>query len=325
VDAVAASEPDAPPAEPTGAAAAGDPAPGAAPTTAGSGLVMPRSLSPSRISQFRSCPQAFRFGVLEGLPQPPSEPALRGTLVHGVLERLYLRPPAQRTRAVAHADLVRTAASLADHPEAQALGLDAEAWAGMVDAAGPVVDAAFELEDPPSVRAIGVELFVRAEVDGRSVRGIIDRLDLDADGELVVVDYKTGASPREEHADARMAGVHLYALMVEHLLGRRPARVQLVYLAAGEIWEMETTEQRARGLERRIVALWDAIERSCATGDFRPRPSVLCDWCAYKEFCPAYGGDPAGAVVLRERYPALLRSPRPGSGAVEPADAPARP
>jgi putative RecB family exonuclease len=306
------------------AAEPGDAAPRPAPA-----FEMPRALSPSRISTFRSCPLSFRLSVLEGLPQPPSQAALRGTLVHGALERLYLRPPEQRTRAFAHAALAGTAAALAGHPEAVALGLDDAAWQAMVDDAGPAVDAAFELEDPPSVRAIGVELFVRAQVEGRSVRGIIDRLDLDADGELVVIDYKTGSSPGEEHADARMAGVHLYALMVEHLLGRRPARVQLVYLGAGEIWEMATTEQRARGLERRVVALWDAIERSCATGDFRPRPSVLCDHCAYREFCPAHGGDLAGVGVLRERYPSLVRPPRPDpvpdAGPAEPVPGPVHP
>jgi putative RecB family exonuclease len=300
-------------------------APGAGPAAPEPAFAVPRALSPSRIATFRSCPLSFRLSVLEGLPQPPSEAALRGTLVHGALERLYLRPPAQRTRAFAHEALAATATALADHPEAQALGLDAAAWAAMVEGAGPVVDAAFELEDPPAVRAIGVELFVRAQVEGRSVRGIIDRLDLDADGELVVVDYKTGSSPGEEQADARMAGVHLYALMVEHLLGRRPARVQLVYLGAGEIWEMVTTEQRARGLERRVIALWDAIERSCATGDFRPRPSVLCDHCAYREFCPAHGGDLAGVGVLRERYPSLLRPAPADPGPVEAAAVPVHP
>ena len=51
----------------------------------------------------------------------------------------------------------------------------------------------FEIEDPRTVQVLGVELRVSATTeDGVIIRGIIDRLELDADGELVVTDYKTG-------------------------------------------------------------------------------------------------------------------------------------
>ena len=88
----------------------------------------------------------------------------------------------------------------------------------------------FRLEDPRTVRAIGLELRVEAEVDGIRLRGIIDRLELDADGELVVTDYKTGAAPSTQYERKRLSGVHIYSLLCEQLLGRRPKRVQLLYL-----------------------------------------------------------------------------------------------
>ena len=51
----------------------------------------------------------------------------------------------------------------------------------------------FELEDPTTVRPIGLELRLAATVGSVQLRGIIDRLELDEDGELVITDYKTGA------------------------------------------------------------------------------------------------------------------------------------
>jgi putative RecB family exonuclease len=44
--------------------------------------------------------------------------------------------------------------------------------------------------------------------------------------------------------------------------------------------------------------LWSAIERACAVDDFRPRPGPLCEYCAFRPYCPAYGGDPAQAREL---------------------------
>jgi len=44
--------------------------------------------------------------------------------------------------------------------------------------------------------------------------------------------------------------------------------------------------------ERKIIALWQAIERARAAGDWRARPSRLCDWCNHKALCPEFGCTP---------------------------------
>ncbi len=51
-------------------------------------------------------------------------------------------------------------------------------------------------------------------------------------------------------------------------------------------------EQDLLGVERKVKALWGAIERAAETGDWRPSPSRLCDWCDHKAICPAWGGTP---------------------------------
>ena len=65
------------------------------------GPVRRPGLSPSRANDFTQCPLLFRFRVVDKLPEPPSSAAVRGTLVHAVLERLYDAPLGDRT--VAHA------------------------------------------------------------------------------------------------------------------------------------------------------------------------------------------------------------------------------
>jgi putative RecB family exonuclease len=159
------------------------------------------------------------------------------------------------------------------------------------------------MEDPVAVREIGLELRLSAQVDALTLRGIIDRLELDADGELVVTDYKTGGAPGPAFEQSRLGGVQFYALLCERLFGRRPARIQLLYLRDPIAIVNVPTEQSTRALERKVTAIWSAIERSCERDDFRPKPSRLCDWCAFKAYCPSFGGDPQAALELLEPTP----------------------
>jgi putative RecB family exonuclease len=263
------------------------------------GRSLPYSLSPSSISSFKECPLAFRFSYLDRLPEPPSPWASKGTLVHRALELLMCRPADERTVDAALVDLDTARAKLAEHPEFAGLELSDDEWSLFHLDAAELVRKYFELEDPTTVRPIGLELKLQADVGSARVRGIIDRLELDADGELVVTDYKTGRVPSEFFEAKSLGGVHMYAVLCEEMLGRRPARVQLLYLSKPEAIIATPTEQSCRGMQRKATALWSAIERACARDDFRPNPSRLCDFCSFKAYCPAYGGDPEQAAELR--------------------------
>jgi putative RecB family exonuclease len=262
------------------------------------GVGLPRGLSPSAFGAFKSCPLAFKFSYLDRLPQPPSAPASKGTLVHRALELLMLRDAANRTLPAALGDLARARAELAEHPEFAGLELTEAEWDAFHADAEVLVHRYFDLEDPTRVRPIGLELRLSATIGTLKLRGVIDRLELDDDGELVITDYKTGSVPGERHELQRLAGVHMYALMVEQVLGKRPVRVQLLYLLKPEAIIAVPSEQSVNGVARKSQALWKAIESACARDDFRPHPGPLCDYCSYQAYCPAFGGDPALAAEL---------------------------
>ena len=263
------------------------------------GVALPMGLSPSSVSAFKDCPLAFKLSYIDRLPEPPSAPASKGTLVHRALELLMLREPADRTLDAALADLETARVELADHPEFAQLDLSEAEWGAFHADAELLVRRYFELEDPTTVKPIGLELRLAAQVGRVTLRGIIDRLELDADGELVITDYKTGSVPSEMYENTRMAGVHIYAFLCEQMLGRRPARVQLYFLSKPEAIIATPSAQSVAGVERKTAAVWTAIARACERDDFRPRPGRLCDWCTFKPYCPAWGGDPAQAAELR--------------------------
>ncbi len=261
-------------------------------------LPMPTSLSPSKVASFKDCALAFRFSNIDRLPEPPSAAATKGSLVHRALELLFCEPAPARTLPAALACLDRAGAEFATDPEFVGLELDAEAAALFATEAETLLRRYFTLEDPTTVHPIGMELMLEAKVGSLTLRGIIDRLELDADGGLVVTDYKTGKVPGVMHEQSRLGGVHFYAFLCERVLGRRPSRIQLLYLSEPVAIVAKPSAQSVRGLEQRTSAIWQAVERACANDDFRPRPSTLCNWCSYQEYCPAFGGDPVRARQL---------------------------
>lgn len=259
-------------------------------------LPLPSSLSPSKVATFKDCALAFRFSAIDKLPEPPSEPAMKGTLVHRALELLLSDQPTERTPRRAAEHLATATDEMTAGEEFALLGLDDAALEAFVADAHTMLGRYFELEDPRAISPVGLEMMLEAELDGLVLRGIIDRLEEDANGDLVVTDYKTGRAPAPAQEQARLGGVHFYAYLCQKVLGRLPARVQLIYLGRQpQIITTTPSEQSVRGLEKRVQAIWTAIERACERDDFRPRPSRLCDWCAFQQYCPSFGGDPARA------------------------------
>src|SRR5258708_29555867 len=86
--------------------------------------------------------------------------------------------------------------------------------------------------------------------------------------------------------------MRFYALVLWGAQGTVPRLLQLMYLGNGEIVRYAPDEADLVATERKIEALWRAIERARETSDWRPRPGKLCEWCAHQSLCPAFGGTP---------------------------------
>ena len=266
-------------------------------------LPLPTSLTPSKVASFKDCALAFKFSNIDRLPEPPSPHTTKGTLVHRALELLFCKEAGERTVPMALGCLQQAQADLRDDPEYAGLGLTPDEEATFLSEAEALLRNYFLLEDPSSIHPIGIELKLEVEVGSLRLRGVIDRLELDA-GRLVVTDYKSGRAPKQRYEQGRLGGVHFYAFLCERLFGRRPDRIQLLYLQEPVAIIAEPTEQSIKGLEQRATAIWHAVERACETENFKPRPSGLCDWCSFRSYCPAWGGDPAKANELLPLVPA---------------------
>ncbi|MFF4776242.1 RecB family exonuclease [Microtetraspora fusca] len=252
------------------------------------------ALSPSRAGDFMTCPLLYRFRVIDQLPEKPSPAAVRGTLVHAVLERLYDLPSGARTVAAAQDLLEPQWRRLLDEaPEYGGLFSDDEERDRWLTEARGMVERYFTLEDPSRLEPAEREMYVEAVLDsGLLLRGYIDRLDVAPTGEVRVVDYKTGSAPGPEFEAKALFQMRFYALALWRLRGTVPRMLQLMYLGNGEIIRYVPDEADLRATERKVQALWEAIERSLRSREWRARRSRLCDWCDHQALCPEFGGTP---------------------------------
>jgi putative RecB family exonuclease len=272
----------------------------------GDGLLSerPLGLSPSRASDFMQCPLLYRFRVVDKLPEAPSSAAVRGTVVHAVLERLFDLPAAERTFAAARTMLRPQWERLLEaEPELGTLfDGDAAAVVDWLTSAEALLERWFGLEDPTRLEPAERELYVEATLDdGLVLRGYVDRLDVAPTGEVRVVDYKTGRAPSEQFETKAMFQMRFYALVLWRARGVVPRQLQLVYLGDGQVLRHSPDEDELVATERKVKALWAAIDRAMSTGDWRPRPSRLCDWCDHRPLCPSFGGTPPPLPSARQR------------------------
>jgi putative RecB family exonuclease len=251
-------------------------------------------LSPSSASDFKSCPQLFKFRSIDRIPEPVSAPAARGSLVHAVLERLLADDQHRRTPERAHELLELLWAQVREDPDFRPDGLrtpEEQLW--LEDSRRLLINY-FRLEDPRTLTATQLEWWIEYELSDVRLRGIIDRLEEHADGSWVLTDYKTGRVPPESRELAAFFGLRFYALVCWRAFGIMPKEIRLVYLADPAVLTLNPNERMLVAFERQMEALARAVRRAVATGDWRPRPSPFCLNCAFQSRCPAWAQTAVG-------------------------------
>ena len=266
-------------------------------------------VSPSRLSDFKQCPQLFKFRSIDRLLEPATIYQARGTTAHLALQRLYGLEADDRTPERLY-DLFREAwAEVRDdeYPDMFETVEEERAWG--IESMELLANY-FSVEDPREIAPVGCELDLLEEVNTVQVRGILDRIDENENGELIVTDYKTGKAPPERFALPAFFALKIYALLTRKHLGRAPVQLRLLYLSGPTMYSLDVDEQQLDAMERQVLALWDAIQRAEERQAYPPRQSRLCDWCSFQEICPAFGGTGEPTPDMKRR-PEQVPEPTP--------------
>jgi len=244
-------------------------------------------LSPSAVSEYENCPQQYKYRKIDKLPEPPSLDAERGTLVHTVLQDLFEIPAAGRTIESAIELLPsRWSAQLADKPALLEMVTNEKEW---LDRASALVTTYFTLENPTTFDATHREMHLENDFDTNVyLHGYVDRLDVAPTGEVRIVDYKTGKSPKPGWEEKALFQLRVYALLYWKNNGVLPRLLQLIYLGDGKLVKSNPTMAELEATEKVLRRVAKDIFISIEKEYWPAKPSRLCDWCYFKSICPAH-------------------------------------
>ncbi|MGH8888855.1 MAG: RecB family exonuclease [Acidothermaceae bacterium] len=242
------------------------------------------SCTPSRLTTWVDCPRAYRMKYLDR-PRPQAGPPFAhnslGASVHNALAGWWRVPRERRTVAVAGDLLDSGWSGEGFRDEAQSL-----TWRGR---ARSMVERYVARLDPDR-EPVGVERTLAARTELLALSGRVDRLD-DRDGELVVVDYKTGRRPLTTDDARGSIALAIYAITASRTLRRPCRKVELHHLPTGEVIEWEhTDESLARQLGRAEAIADEIVAASSGHGEAEPdvypaRPGGQCGWCSLRAHC----------------------------------------
>jgi ATP-dependent helicase/DNAse subunit B len=249
-------------------------------------------LSAGALESYADCPVKWLVErELQPRPlEPDPEALVRGSFIHGILERLLRelgRPMTAASLADANAILDRLLAEPAPQlargrsetvraAALRSIEADLRRYIRHEAASGCDWNAealelrfGFEEESLPALEL----------ADGIRVRGVVDRVDVDGAGQAIVRDYKSGGR-RQEYSGARWSAdrqlqVALYMLAVRALLGREPIaglyqptggddlRARGVFLKGAEVGA-SVVHTDARSTDELQEVLDDARDRAVA-------------------------------------------------------------
>jgi putative RecB family exonuclease len=175
---------------------------------------------------------------------------------------------------------------LAEKPELETLVTDHKEW---MDRAESLLQTYFTLEDPSGFESTYRELHLEKNfTDEIYLHGYVDRLDVAPTGEVRIVDYKTGKAPKSGWEEKALFQLRVYALLYWRNEGVLPKLLQLLYLGDGKTVKSSPNEKELEATERILKNIGDEILTSIETDFFPPKKSRLCDWCSFKNICPAH-------------------------------------
>jgi putative RecB family exonuclease len=245
-------------------------------------------LSFTRVDTFEQCPRRFRYQYIDGLPQAPAPQLSFGSSLHATLEWLYdrkhpvlptlddtLQALYDRWEKEGYVDSERSE-QLSAYEHARRILTDLHARIQREGFRLPAaVEAWFELPFPDDVVVVGA----------------IDRIDVDEDGSLHVIDYKTNRRARTRSQVKGSLQLAIYALATRELYGRLPRAVALDFVVPGVTVTVPIEELDLDSVPARLAAVAERIR----AGEDTPTPNRLCDWCDFRDICPAWA-EPGAAT-----------------------------
>ncbi|MBU3942582.1 PD-(D/E)XK nuclease family protein [Patescibacteria group bacterium] len=261
--------------------------------------------SHSKLDLFKKCKKGFYFNYLDPVIAPikkqfckPRDYKTKGSAVHGAITLFYYLPKKKRNFEGLKKCLKEAWFSELDIYRQAPLGLlggfrDIEHEREVYGDALRQLQNFLEIEEDmkPSLFYNPVKTIRQSFEDYERmiqplkkklfISGKFDRIDELENGNLRIVDFKTGKSKNG------IEQLELYKLLAEMNFGKRVDEVSYYYLNDGKIKSYDVANVDIKDIKNKILDKIDVIQKNKVFNTTRTR---LCDHCDFKEICPAHGG-----------------------------------
>jgi len=236
------------------------------------------TFSASSLDTYERCPLKYKYQHVVLIPSVPRTFFDLGSAVHTVIEHLskQQKEGIAPTKEMALALLETTWSTAAYESKSHERNDRATAET--------LLDTYLVWQASNPNRILDAERKFQINLEGRTVKGTIDRLEETPEGEIVVIDFKTGSIPGglSKNTIREDMQMNLYSLAVRELYGKLPIRASLFYLSPNKTYNYTPTTETIRKFQERVTGLISAVcaEKFAPTPDFQ-----TCKWCDYKDFC----------------------------------------
>ena len=233
-------------------------------------------LSKSKINTYLKCPQEFKYQYIDEIEVEPNKYMMLGSDVHSIAENFSDEFGDDLDDVDIENELFRIAHDL---------GLN--------------YDLDNHIENLAAFfREIFVEndytLFSQEEYlhdETHRFSGICDIILEDENGDLVVIDYKTGNSSSFSKYRLELC---YYKLLVENVCKREVSAVGVYFTKNGRLRLLDICDEdnkrkflHSREIDEAIDTFY-FVRKQVNDGNFYPKRQFLCNFCTYKNVCDAY-------------------------------------
>ncbi len=247
-------------------------------------------LSYSQMDAFDICPLQYKFKYLIRLPSPPSPAQTMGSVVHQTLKEFYQ----WQMTAEEKFNQKKMIEILNENWSSNGFKNKIQEKEGKSEAKEMLLNYfKKELADQPLPNVAALEQpFSLKIAPTLKIGGVVDRADILENGEVEIIDYKTGSRiPKQKDVDHNDQ-LTLYALAVsiaESFSWQRPIdkiKLSLYFLREGVKLSSRRTKEDIDEFRGKVISTADEIEKS----DFPAEPGIPfpCNWCEYKLLCDAW-------------------------------------
>ncbi len=238
-------------------------------------------VSVSKTETFIDCKAKFKYCYVEKLPRKDWDFHIFGKFCHMVLEEFHkaYMEGCLLPYNITMGDSYKKA--LAEYKDKMTPEMKRECWS-IVDKYLRKVSNEKNNGTPANV--IGVEKrFELAVGENIILNGAIDRIEIDADNVVHVGDYKTVKNKKYLKDDFFQLLTYAFVIMSED---PTITKVRASYILLRYDFEYITTEFTKEDVMQVEQKYIDYVNQMLTEKDFKPNPTVLCNFCDYLDKCP---------------------------------------